>query len=172
MNNIPPAKWLAVWFVCAILFLIVAKCHALTPSEREIVAQAQAKIVDLRAQLDLAQTANDSALTGLTLATVQISELSAAANKAAEQAAILTAERDSIKDALAVAKADKAKLLANFHKFKLTTALAVSSLVTLLAGLLIFRFMAPALNTVPGCALAFGAPAALGFATFIAIITR
>jgi hypothetical protein len=59
MNNIPPAKWLAVWFVCAVAFFGMVKCgKALTPSEREIVAQAQAKIVDLRASYSTIDTEN------------------------------------------------------------------------------------------------------------------
>ena len=179
-NNVPPAKWIAVWLVCAVVFLILVKCGwALTPSEREIVTQAQSKIVDLRGQLEAQQKANDSALASQTLALTQISGLIDSAKVAADAAAMLTAERDGLRDkvaekdaVIAAQKADKKELLASFHTFKFYTASTVAALVALLAGLLIFRFMAPALNTPAGLMLAFGAPAAIGAAVFTLIITR
>ena len=151
----------------------------MTPAERDTVVQARAKIVALQDGLAAQQKANDAALNAQTLALTQITELTASAKVAAEAAAALTAERDGLRttvaerDAtIAAQKADKAKLIASFHAFKFWTASVVSLLVAGLVGLILFRFAAPALNTVPGCLMAFGIPAAVAAAVFTLIITR
>jgi len=178
--NTPPAKWIAAWFIAAILFLILSTCaKALTPAEREIVTQMKDTITDLRAKYEAQVIANDSALTSLSLAVIQTADLTTAAKAAQEQAAAMTAERDMLKDTvaaqektIALQKADKANLLASFHTFKFWTASIVAALIAAIAALLIFRFMAPALNTPAGLMLAFGLPAAAGAAVFTLIITR
>lgn len=181
--NHPSAKNIALWIVCAFAFLVLAKCStasgAMTADERAIVAQARSRITELQESLDKQTSLTSDAMGAQTLALAQITALTEDARKAADAAAALTAERDGLKDKVAekdavisAQKADKAKLLASFHTFKLITASAVAGLAALLVGLLVFRFLSPALNTVPGCALAFGAPAAIGGLVFTLVITR
>ncbi len=172
-------KSIAFFIVAAVLFLLAAKCSALTTAEREIVTQMRDTITDLRAKYEAQVVANDSALTSLSLAVIQTADLTTAAKQAQDQAAAMTAERDSLKDTVAVQektiaiqKADKANLLASFHAFKFWTASIVAALIAAIAALLIFRFMSPALNTPAGLMLAFGLPAAAGAAVFTLIITR
>lgn len=179
----PSAKGIGLYILAILAFALLCKCStsygAMTPQERLIVEQARSKIVELNDSLAAQQKANDSALAAQTLALTQISELTASAKIAAEAAAALTAERDHLQNTvaerdatIASQKADKTKLLASFHTFKFYTASVVGALVAGIVGLLIFRFAAPALNTLPGIAMAFGVPAAVGAAAFTLIITR
>lgn len=177
----PSAKNIFIWIVAAVAFMVIAKCscHAMTPDERVVVKQALAKIDVLQESLDKQTTLTFDAMNAQTIALSQLTALTEDARIAAQAAAALTAERDGLRDVvsaqaatIALQKADKSKLLESFHTFKFYTASTVAGLVALLAGVLIFRFMAPALNTLPGIALALGAPAALGAAAFTLIITR
>jgi hypothetical protein len=138
MSNAPSAKNIALWIVGVIFFMVLAKCscHALTPSEREIVTQAQGKIVELRGQLEAQQVANNAALASLTLSAVQVTDLLAAAKVAQDQAAALTAERDGLKDEGIVKDAKIARLNSQYQFAQFIIA-GVSAFAV---ALLVFQF--------------------------------
>ncbi len=98
-----PAKWIAAWIVCGIVFLLFAlAAKALTPTEREIVSGMKTTIVDLRAKLDGAERANGAALASLITANTQMATLQINLELADEQVRAVASERDQ-----AVAAADK-----------------------------------------------------------------
>lgn len=135
--NTTPAKWIAAWFIAAILFLILSTCaKALTPAEREIVTQMKDTITDLRGKYEAQVVANDSALTSLSLAVIQTADLTTAAKAAQDQAAAMTAERDTLKDLTMVQEAKIAKLNQQYQRAQFIIA-GVSALAALL---LVFQF--------------------------------
>lgn len=174
--------------IACLAFLCPA--NAMTPQEREVLAglrnvvtQLQAENTAMQADLDAqkaqveeGQKRNDAALVSLGTAMGQIADLTASAKAAADAAARLAAERDAFKDrvdglreTIKLKDRDHADLLAHFHAFKFWTGTALGLLCAFLVGLLIFRFAAPALNTVPGMVLAFGVPVAV-FGGVLAVI--
>ena len=160
--NTPPAKRIAAWFIAAILFLILSTCaKALTPAEREIVTQMRDTITDLRAKHEAQIQANDSALTSLSLALIQTADLTTAAKAAQDQAAAMTAERDTLKDEAIVKDAKIAKLNQQYQRAQFIIA-AVSALAALL---LVFQFT----KSLP-LPYNFGIPAGAAAATY-ALIT-
>ena len=139
MTNHPPAKWIAVWMVCGIIFLILASCpkaRALTPSEREIVTQMKDSITDLRGKYEAQVEANNSALSSLSLAVIQSADLTAAAKFAQEQAATMTAERDQLKDD-GILKDTKIAKLNHQYQFAQFIIAGVSAFAV---ALLVFQF--------------------------------
>jgi uncharacterized membrane protein (DUF485 family) len=136
----------------------------------------QSDIAELKDAVIAAQKANTSAIDQIRVANAR-SIVADDAARAAQQAAVaLTAERDGLQvkvdvlDAkLKQAKIDHDALLAHYHRFKGICAAIVGLLFAFVVCLLIMRFAAPALNTLPGIAFAFGLPIAVGAAvgTFI-----
>jgi hypothetical protein len=165
-NKLPPSKWLAFWLVCLLLCLAGMRVFGLTPSERETVTQMKDTIVDLRGKLAGAETANDSALSSLTLATTQIFDLTAKAKVADAQVRQITADRDRAEKALAGEREAHTKTLAKYHSIKFYVGGTLAILAGALAGLLILRYGGLALNSVPGAAIAFGVPFGVAVATF------
>jgi hypothetical protein len=103
MTHTPPAKWIAVWIICAVVFFLFAICaKALTPAEREVVTGMRDTITELRGKLDGAEKANDAALQSLTLANTQLVNLHDALQLADEQVRAVAGERDQ-----ALAAADR-----------------------------------------------------------------
>lgn len=157
--------------VTFILIVMATMAHALTPQERTVVEALRGNVTELKNDLIYAAKANESAI-GQIKAASDRAEAAADAAKAAEIAAAeLTTERDNLHTQVAVldkklddAKKDHDKLLAHYHRFKGICASVVGLLVAFSVCLLILRFAAPALNTLPGIAFAFGIPVAVGAA--------
>ena len=61
------------------------------------------------------------------------------------------------------------ELLPKYHRLKLWVGLALACGAGLLVGIVIWRYAAPALNTVPGAILAFGVPVAAAGTVFAAV---
>lgn len=138
-SNTPIAKWIAVWIVGGIIFLILASCpkaRALTSSEREIVTQMKDTITELRAKYDAQVVANNSAIASLSLAVIQAADLTAAARIAQDQAAVMTAERDGLKDSVIVKDAKIATLNSQYQFAQFIIA-GVSAFAV---ALLVFQF--------------------------------
>ena len=137
MNRTPPAKWIAAWFICAILFLIIASCgKALTVQEREIVTQMKETITDLRGKYEAQVVANNSALASLSMAVIQAADLTSAAKVAQDQAAEMTAERDALKDRTIVLDAKLAKLN---HQYQFAQFI-IAGVSAFAVALLVFQF--------------------------------
>ena len=137
MTHTAPAKWIAAWILCAIVFVIVASCaRALTPAERDVVTQMKDTITELRTKLDAQVAANASALQSLSLAVVQAVDLTTAAQHAQEQAAVMTAERDQLKDD-GIVKDKKIAFLNQKYQFAQFLIAAVSAFAV---ALLVFQF--------------------------------
>ncbi|TSA40725.1 MAG: hypothetical protein D4R57_01535 [Verrucomicrobiales bacterium] len=136
MTRTPTSSGITAFIIACIMFLALAKCHALTTAEREVVTQMRDTITELRASLTDAQKSNDSALASLTLATIQTADLTAASLMAQNQAAAMTAERDTLKDE-AVIKDAKIARLNHQYQFAQFIIAAVSALA---AALLVFQF--------------------------------
>lgn len=171
-------KYLSLVIIAFAYLLLGVKAFALTPEERATVERMRDVTIELRESLTASQKANASALLTIQATTERADAAAVAARAAADAAAALTAERDGltdkvrIKDAkIAADKLDHDRLLANYHTFKFYTGGALGLLAAFCVGLLIFRFAAPALNTLPGCVMAFGVPSAVGAAVFAFILT-
>ena len=134
----PSSKNIALWIVCVVIFLVVAKCscHALTPAERVVVTQAQERIVTLRGQLEAQLAANDAALASMTLSAVQVTDLLAAAKVAQDQAAAMTAERDGLKDQVIV----KDKKIADLNSKYQFAQFIIAGVTAFAVALLVFQF--------------------------------
>jgi hypothetical protein len=103
MTHTPPAKWVAAWIICAVIFLLFALCaKALSPAEREVVSGMKTSIVDLREKLTGATNANARLQDGLLLANTQMVKMHEDLQLADEQVRAVAAERDQ-----ALSAADK-----------------------------------------------------------------
>jgi len=136
---------------------------------RSLAAAADAKAAAAEASLGTASDQRARAEASLLILQADIDKLRAwgveqQALYQAEAALRVAAERD--RDAERTARH---AILAKYHRAKFYVGSALAVLAGGLAALLIFRFAAPALNTVPGAILAFGAPTAVGAATFAAV---
>ena len=129
MTHTAPAKWIAAWILCAIVFVIVASCaKGLTPAERDVVTQMKDTITELRTKLDAQVAANASALQSLSLAVVQAVDLTTAAQHAQEQ--------DQLKDD-GIVKDKKIAFLNQKYQFAQFLIAAVSAFAV---ALLVFQF--------------------------------
>ena len=159
-----------------ILLALAIPAFALTPPERELVAGMQTRITELRKDLTDAQTSNQTAIGSLASSAAQ-SEL-LVQNLIGKESEIkaLAAERDGLRKQvvmlteqvnLANDRADREKLakevvLTKYHRLKFYTSAICASLAIAIAGLLILRFAGQSLNTIPGAAIIFGVPVAIG----------
>jgi hypothetical protein len=146
-TRIPSASGIIAFIIAVIMFLALAKCHALTTSEREVVTQMKGTIIELRTSLTESRIANDSALASLTLATIQSADLTAAAVTAQHQAALMTAERDALKDEAVVMTAKIAKLNHQYQFAQFIIAV-VSALAAALLALQFTRAVPPPYNFI------------------------
>lgn len=136
---------------------------------RGLASAADAKAAAAQADIATATAQRDRAEANLLILQADIETLRAwgvaqLALYQAEARQRAAAERD-----LAAERDARKALAARYHRAKLYVGSALALLAAGIATLLIFRFAAPALNTVPGLALAFGAPAAIAAATFSAV---
>lgn len=132
-----------------LLFLSAVSAFALTPVERRVVEQMKDTIVELRGKLSEAQGANDAALASLSLATTQSVDLTMQARLAAEQAAMLTAERDQLRGDLAVITVKLNKLNAKYQFAQFLVAVTVAAFVGLLCFYLTQGLLAPYKFLIP-----------------------
>jgi hypothetical protein len=113
-------------------FFIAATALALTPEERQVVQEMRDTISSLRVSLDNANKANDRVLGALNTAIGQTEALTFKLKVAAEQAATLTAERDTLSADLSVAKVKYDKLNHRYQTAQLIIALSVAFAVVML----------------------------------------
>lgn len=132
----------------------------LTPQEKAIVGQMRDSISLLRTKLDGAQSANDSALSALTIAASQSADLSAQVQTAAAQVTLLAAERDALAARIAAADIAYERLNARYQTAQLIIALVSAFLVGLLVLQFTHRLSPP---------YGFIVPVAAGAAAFFAI---
>jgi hypothetical protein len=184
-TSVPPAKRIAFWFVCLIVFLISAKCFGLTPEERAIVGQMKEQIVYLRdsgeklnvenerirEQADIAAVANTAAMVKLGDAVEKMLTLQADLRLADEAVKNLTLERDRLAQDLVHANAKVDAAVAKLHRLKNFAGIAGGILAGLLALLLVLRFAGLSLNTWGGVAVLVGLPLAAFAAVFGAVWT-
>ena len=169
-----------------LLIFLASSVLAMTPNERALVqglTKAQKEMRDTIAMQDetiaadkiaLAESfAKQSSLTTELLAwkgkADQMKVDLLAANTQVQQVGLerdnAEVARDSYHQQLNAANLTISDRDAHIHKLKFIIAGSLALLAAFAVGLLIFHFAAPALNTIPGCILAFGVPAA----TFVAV---
>ena len=115
-----------------LFFFIAATALALTPEERQVVGEMRDTIAFLRVSLDNANKSNDRVLGALNTAIGQSEALTQRLKVAAEQAAVLTAERDTLSADLSVAKVNYDKLNHRYQTAQLIIALSVAFAVVML----------------------------------------
>lgn len=138
MNSIPTqrAKWIALFIIACVAFLFIAKCSALTSTEREVVVQMKDTIKELTAKYESQLTVTSSLSATLSLSVAQASALTASAKAAQDQAMLMTAERDLLKSEAIVKDAKIAKLNSQYQFAQFIIA-GVSAFA---AALLVFYF--------------------------------
>lgn len=167
-----PVKWVVAWLAILIFCLAGMRAFGAVPAAT-VTAYDAAKRVQLIEWVEQLRVAAGEA--GAALATSEVQRAAASAAVVALQGDIdrLTAwgvaqqARADGQEARAV-KAERAEAaaMAKYHAIKLYVGGALACGAGLLLMLAIFRYAAPALNTVPGLVLAFGAPVAAGAAVF------
>jgi len=185
-STCPPAKWIAFWFICVIVFLIAAKCHgALTPEERKIVVQMREEIAfqrdtnlkleteneNVRDLADAATLANTEAMGKLGTAISSMLGLQADLKVADEQVRELTAERNRLAQDLVLSNKRGDEAIARLHKLKNWGGCFCGALAALVALLLVLRWGGVSLNTWGGVAVLAGLPLAAFAVVFSAIWT-
>lgn len=116
----------------SIFFFIVTTAFALTPDERQVVQEMRDTISSLRTSLDSANKANDRVLGALNTAIGQTEALTQKLKVAAEEAAVLTSERDTLAADLSVAKVKYDKLNHRYQTAQLIIALTTAFAVAML----------------------------------------
>jgi tRNA U34 5-carboxymethylaminomethyl modifying GTPase MnmE/TrmE len=124
-------KYLALY-----LILFLTSALALTPKEKELVSQMRDSLTSLRTKLNDAQTSNNEALKALSLSSVHIAQLLEQSKQAAEEAAKLTEERDSLAEEIRVAQVRYEKLNNRYQ----TAQLIIALLAAFFIGLLTLQF--------------------------------
>jgi multidrug efflux pump subunit AcrA (membrane-fusion protein) len=121
-------------FAIIIIYLLLgAYAFGLTPEEKKLVGQMRDSISLLRAKVEEAQSANDSALSALSLAATESAVLTAEARTAAAATATLAAERDQLASDLSTAATKYERLNARYQQAQLIIALVSAFFVGLLA---------------------------------------
>lgn len=172
-STVPPAKWIAFWFICVILFLIAAKCHgALTAEEKQIVTQMRDEITNqrdinlkletevdkVRDLADAATAANVEAMKKLGDAITGQVSLQNDLKVADDQVKEVISEKNTLAQKLIVADKRGDAAIDKLHKLKNFTGTLAGGLAALVALLLVLRYAGASLNTGGGIAALVGLP--------------
>lgn len=147
------------------LFTIVLLLGAAVSASADTKAYDYAKrakliewVEQLRVKAEAATTAARQSQAALTLAQVELVSLQGQIQALHEDFVLTVGQRDKLSAELAEESAKRTVLLAKYHKLKFWVSALAGAIAAGAVGLLILRFGGLALNTVPGAAVAFGAP--------------